>query len=223
MAVFPVLPNSFPPHSHATGLLSSRQMTASPFSSAPVATTSCSGEPLAASFRTVGLFCAGPDCPSSEPAGELFCLRSAFSRGRPARNRVVFINSGGVRRREGKAPENQASLNWPYALRSLWLFLSMGRMTFSRRLPLMKTTQFLAGPPDICAHPGSGGARDKSPDLAFPCSLATIIGNRPAKMRACAQIMSTAQARSNLLSRLISIAIFVRRLTPTMSKPSQIW
>ena len=41
-------------------------------------------------------------------------LRSAFSRGSPARNRVVLINSGGMRRREGKAPENRASLTWPY-------------------------------------------------------------------------------------------------------------
>ena len=35
----------------ATGLLSGRQMTASPFSSAPVAMTSCSDEPLRLRFR----------------------------------------------------------------------------------------------------------------------------------------------------------------------------
>ena len=32
----------------------------------------------------------------------------------------------------------------------------------------MKTTRFLAGPLDICAHPGIGGARDESPD---PCLI----------------------------------------------------
>ena len=35
----------------ATGLLSGRQMTASPFSSAPVAMTSCLDEPLRLHFR----------------------------------------------------------------------------------------------------------------------------------------------------------------------------
>ena len=103
----------------ATGLLSGRQMTASPFSSAPVATTNCSDEPLAVSFWTVGIFCAGPDAPALSQLENCSALRSAFSRGRPAGNRVVFINSGGMRRREGKAPENRTLLTWPYALRSL--------------------------------------------------------------------------------------------------------
>ena len=39
-----------------------------------------------------------------------------------------------------------------------------GQMTLSRGLPLMKTIRFLAGLPEICAHLGSGRARDKSPD-----------------------------------------------------------
>ena len=43
-------------------------------------------------------------------------------------------------------------------------------MTLSRRLPLMKTARFLAGLPDICAHPGIGAARDKSPDPLSPLS-----------------------------------------------------
>ena len=86
-------------------------------------------------------------------------LRSAFSRGRPARNRVVFINLSGVRRREGKAPENRASLTWPYARVLPAASSHEGRTTPSRRLPLMKTTRFLAGLPIIrkclpkCAAP----------------------------------------------------------------------
>ena len=89
---------------------------------------------------------------------------SAFSRGRPASIRVVFINLSGARRREGKALENRASLTWPYACVLPAASSHEGRTTPSRCLPLMKTTQFLAGPLEICAHPGSGGARDKSPD-----------------------------------------------------------
>ena len=45
-----------------------------------------------------------------------------------------------------------------------------GQMTLSRRLPLMKTTRFLAGPFNNCAHPGIGAARDKSPDPCLPLS-----------------------------------------------------
>ena len=57
-----------------------------------------------------------------------------------------------------------------------------GQMTLSRRLPLMKTARFLAGLPDICAHPGIGAARDKSPDPLSPLShssgaSAAVIGD----------------------------------------------
>ena len=45
-----------------------------------------------------------------------------------------------------------------------------GQMTLSRRLLLMKTTRFLAGPFNNCAHPGIGAARDKSPDPRLPLS-----------------------------------------------------
>ena len=80
--------------------------------------------------------------------------------GRPARNRVVFINLSGARRREGKAPENRASLTWNYARMLPAASSHEGRKTPSRRLPLMKTTRFLAGPPrDLCA---SGNWRELS-------------------------------------------------------------
>ena len=45
-----------------------------------------------------------------------------------------------------------------------------GQTTLSRRLLLMKTTRFLAGPFNNCAHPGIGAARDKSPDPCLPLS-----------------------------------------------------
>lgn len=94
--------------------------------------------------------------------------RSAFSRGRPASIWVVFINLGGACASEGKAARDRVSLTWPYVWAIPAVSLPEGRTTPSRRLPMMKTTRFLAGPPDICAHPGIGAARDKSPDPLSP-------------------------------------------------------
>ena len=82
----------------ATGLLSGSQMTVSPFSSAPVATTSCSDEPSAVSHQGLGLGfqllrdailnslkvseLAGARALVVDPAGEAasaFCRRFGFS------------------------------------------------------------------------------------------------------------------------------------------------
>ena len=82
-------------------------------------------------------------------AGELFCFAKCIFKGRPARNRVVFINLSGARRREGKAPENRASLTWHYSRVLPAASSHEGRTTPSRCLPLMKTTRFLAGTPPI--------------------------------------------------------------------------
>ena len=70
----------------ATGLLSGRQMTASPISSAPAATTNCSDEPL--QLRLGGGF-------------SLRRQRLLQFQGGPARNRAVFINLGGECAKEG--------------------------------------------------------------------------------------------------------------------------
>ena len=46
---------------------------------------------------------------------ELLFAECAISRGGPARNRVVFINSGRERGKKGRRPEAVVSLTWPYA------------------------------------------------------------------------------------------------------------
>ena len=55
-------------------------------------------------------------------------------------------------------------------------FSSEGRTTPFGCLLLMKTTRFLAGPPDICVHLEIGGARDESPG---PCLMARALLRRP--------------------------------------------
>lgn len=71
----------------------------------------------------------------------------AFSRGRPARNRVVFIISGRIRARKGEPPAKQTPLTWPYSSHSLRPSAARGGETPSEGFPLMKTTRFPAGPP----------------------------------------------------------------------------
>ena len=47
----------------------------------------------------------------------------------------------------------------------------------------MKTTRFLAGPPDICAHLGSGEARDKSLDPPTAGRYLTFNGQTETRSR----------------------------------------
>ena len=54
-------------------------------------------------------------------------------------------------------------------------FSSEDRTTSFGCLLLMKTTRFLAGLPDICAHPEIGEARGESPD---PCLMARALLRR---------------------------------------------
>ena len=103
-------------------------------------------------------------------------------KGRPARNRVVFINLSGARRREGKAPENRASLTWPYACVLPAASSHEGRTTPSRCLPLMKTTQFLAGPLEICAHPRIGGRLNVRPLLPAFRQLIPVGAKSPSQL-----------------------------------------
>ena len=103
--------------------------------------------------------------------------------GGPARNRAVFINLGGECAKEGvRACEPDFAdlalcFTFPVSV-SL-----EGQMTPFRRLPLMKTAQILASLPDICAHPGIGAARDRSPDpclrISHPCLIARALLRRP--------------------------------------------
>ena len=55
-------------------------------------------------------------------------------------------------------------------------FSSEDRTTLFGCLLLMKTTRFLVGLRDICAHPEIGGARDKLPS---PCLIARALLRRP--------------------------------------------
>lgn len=147
-------------------------MTASPFSSAPVATTNCLDEPFAASSGWWFLL-ASATAYTAEVAPRSL---GRISKGGPARNRAVFINLGGECAKEGvRACEPDFAdlalcFTFPVSV-SL-----EGQMTPFRCLLLMKTTRFLAGLPDICAHLEIGGARDKSPD---PCLIARALLRRP--------------------------------------------
>ena len=91
--------------------------------------------------------------------GGLFKLELSilsFSRGRPTRNRVVFIISERVGVRRGKPPAKQNPLTWPYSLRPLRPPAARGGETPSEGFLLMKTTRFLAGPPSksgFCQDP----------------------------------------------------------------------
>ena len=91
-------------------------------------------------------------------------LRSAFSRGGTCQYLGGFHQLGRCARegREGGTRSGFIDLALCFAFP---VAVSLeGQMTLSRGLPLMKTIRFLAGLPEICAHPGSGRARDKSPD-----------------------------------------------------------
>ncbi len=110
--------------------------------------------------------------PQLSQLGNRPALRSAFSRGETCQYLGGFHQLGRCARegREGGTRSGFIDLALCFAFP---VAVSLeGQMTLSRSLPLMKTTRFLAGLPEICAHPGSGRARDKSPD---PVSEITLI------------------------------------------------
>ena len=82
----------------------------------------------------------------------------SFSRGRPARNRVVFIISGRIRARRRKPSAKQTPLNWPYSSRRFRPLVTRDGETPSEGFPLMKTARFLAGPPQKVAYAAKGRA-----------------------------------------------------------------
>ena len=124
--------------------------------------------------------------------------RSAFSRGSPASIWAVFINLGGECAKEGvhACEPDFADLALCFAFP---VSVSLeGQMTLSRRLPLMKTAQILAGLPDIWAHPGIGAARDELPS---PCLIAWALLRRPLAMDSHRVYRSAYGNRAALLSR----------------------
>lgn len=86
-------------------------------------------------------------------------LRSARFRGRgPARNRVVFINSGRERGKKGRRPEAVVSLTWPYTCGRSRPPSANGGKRPPKDPPLMKTSRFLAVVPLFFCHGSSQGA-----------------------------------------------------------------
>ena len=106
-----------------------------------------------------------------------------FQGGRPASIWVVFINLGGACGREGKCACEPGFIDLALCFAFPVAVSLEGQMTLSRRLLLMKTTRFLAGPFNNCAHPGIGAARDKSPDPlsppCLPCLATRVLLRRP--------------------------------------------
>ena len=106
--------------------------------------------------------------------------RSAFSRGETCQKSGGFHQfEKGLRSGRGDA-RNSDFADLALCSSAACRFSSEDRTTPFRRLPLMKTAQILAGLPDICAHPGIGAARDKSPDPpCLPCLATRALLRRP--------------------------------------------
>ena len=80
----------------------------------------------------------------------LFYGVSFFERG-PARNRVVFINSGRGRGKKGALAESRGAADLALFLRSFSAAKCEGRELPPKDALLMKTTRFLAGTPSFSA------------------------------------------------------------------------
>ena len=78
--------------------------------------------------------------------------------GGPARNRVVFINSGSVCRKKGRRQEAVVSLTWPYTCGRSRPPSANGGKRPPKEPPLMKTSRFLAGLPRFSATEVRKGA-----------------------------------------------------------------
>ena len=102
--------------------------------------------------------------------------RSAFSRGETCQKSGGFHQlERGLRGGRGDA-RNSDFADLALCSSAACRFSSEDRTTPFRCLLLMKTTRFLAGLRDICAHPEIGGARDKLPS---PCLIARALLRRP--------------------------------------------
>ena len=104
------------------------------------------------------------DIPQTEygkrPPGKC-CVRSklgrAFSKGGPARNRVVFIISGRRGLGEGEVHREACLADLAVCFCAACTRLPQGRITPCERLSVMKTTRFLAGWGGFCDTPSAFG------------------------------------------------------------------
>ena len=89
------------------------------------------------------------------------CVRSklgrAFSKGGPARNRVVFIISGRRGLGEGEVHREACLADLAVCFCAACTRLPQGRITPCERLSVMKTTRFLAGWGGFCDTPPAFG------------------------------------------------------------------